>query len=58
MATDLQDTALLAKISGGDLIPFEAKYHLTSLTELQIRHRSKKTRQFQESSESKNEEVD
>lgn len=34
MATDLQDTALLAKISGGDLIAIEAKYHLTCLTEL------------------------
>ena len=56
MATDLQDTALLAKISGGDLIAIEAKYHLTLLTELRNRHRSKKTRQFQESSESQNEE--
>ena len=56
MATDLQDTALLAKISGGDLIAIEAKYHLTCLTELRNRHRSKKTRQFQESSESQNEE--
>lgn len=55
MATDLQDTALLAKISGGDLIAIEAKYHLTCLTELRNRHRSK-TRQFNESCESKNEE--
>ena len=28
MATDLQDTALLAKIEGGDLIALDAKYHL------------------------------
>ena len=56
MATDLQDTALLAKISGSDLIAIEPKYRLTCLTELRNRHRSKKTRQFQESSESQNEE--
>ena len=55
MATDLQDTALLAKISGGDRIAIEAKYHLSCLIELRNRHRSKKTRQFQESSESRNE---
>ena len=56
MTTDLQDAALLAKISDSDLIAIEAKYHLTCLTELRNRHRSKKTRQFQESSESQNEE--
>ena len=27
MAEDLQDTALIAKLSGGDLIAIEAKYH-------------------------------
>ena len=37
IATDLQDTTLLAKISGGDLIAIEAKYHLTCLTELRKR---------------------
>ena len=27
MATELQDTELLARISGGDLVAIEAKYH-------------------------------
>ncbi len=40
MATDLQDTALLAKLEGGDLIALEAKYHLACLTKLRNRHRS------------------
>ena len=31
MAADLQDTALLTKIEGGDLIALEAKYHLACL---------------------------
>ena len=40
MATDLQDTALLAKIEGGHLIALDAKYHLACLTQLRNRHRS------------------
>ena len=32
MATDLEDTALLTKIDGGDLTALEAKYHLSCLT--------------------------
>ena len=40
MATDLQDTALLAKIEGGDLIALDAKYHLACLTQLRNWHRS------------------
>ena len=36
MATDLQDTALLAKIEGGDLIALDEKYHLACLTQLRI----------------------
>ena len=40
MATDLQDTELLAKISGGDLTAIEAKYHLPCLTTLRNKHRS------------------
>ena len=32
MATDLQDTKLLARISGGDLVAIEAKYHFNCLS--------------------------
>jgi len=32
MATDLQDTRLLARISGGDLVAIEAKYHFNCLS--------------------------
>jgi len=38
MATDLQDTILLTRISGGDLTAIEAKYHLSCLTALRNRH--------------------
>ena len=34
MATDLQDTALLAKLEGGDLIALDANYHLACLSQL------------------------
>lgn len=40
MAKDLQDTSLLAKIEGGDLIALEAKYHLSCLVTYRNRHRS------------------
>ena len=40
MATDLEDTALLTRIDGGDLTALEAKYHLSCLTTLRNRHRS------------------
>lgn len=33
MATDLQDTRLLARISGGDLVATETKYHLGCLVQ-------------------------
>ena len=56
MAIDLQDTARVARISGGDLTALEAKYHLTCLTELQNRHRSKTLRQRRKCSEYQNEE--
>ena len=39
MASDLQDTALLTRIDGGDLTALEAKYHLSCLTGLRNRHR-------------------
>ena len=40
MATDLQYTALLAKIGSGDLHALEAKYHMACLTKLRNTHRS------------------
>ena len=40
MATDLQYTALLAKIGGGDRHALEAKYHMACLTKLRNTHRS------------------
>ena len=40
IVTDLQDFELLAKISGGDLIAIEAKYHMNCLTNLRNMHRS------------------
>ena len=40
MVTELQDTALLARIVGGDLIAIEAKYHLKCLVNLKNRYRS------------------
>ena len=40
MAIELQDTALLTRIEGGDLTALEAKYHLSCLTALRNRYRS------------------
>ena len=34
MVTELQETQLMARIEGGDLVALEAKYHLQSLTAL------------------------
>ncbi len=39
MATDIQDTTLLAKLAGADLPALEAKYHPTCLCTLKNRHR-------------------
>ena len=39
MATDLEDTALLTRIDGGDLTVLEAKYHLSYLTSYTLRNR-------------------
>ena len=50
MATELEDTVLLAKLEGGDLIALEDKYHLACLTKLRNRHRSL-LRENQESSD-------
>ena len=40
MITEVQDTQLLARIEGGDLIVKDAKYHLKCLVSLRNRHRS------------------
>ena len=40
IATDLQNSSLLGRIEGGDLIAIEAKYHLSCLAHLQNQHRS------------------
>jgi hypothetical protein len=40
MATELQDSSLLARISGGDLIAIEAKYHYNCLSTFKNKHRS------------------
>ena len=45
MATDLEDTDLLGRISGGDLVAIEAKYHLVCLTRYKNRHRSQLCKQ-------------
>ena len=37
---DLNDTTLLTKIEGGDLIALESKYHLSCLAKLRNHHRS------------------
>ena len=39
MITDLQDTQLLTRFDGGDLIAKEIKYHLKCLTTLRNRYR-------------------
>lgn len=40
MATELQDTELLARISGGDLVAIEAKYHYNCLSAYKSKYRS------------------
>ena len=40
MATKLQDTDLLSRISGGDVIAVEAKYHSTYMLGCKNRFRS------------------
>ena len=40
IAKDLQDTTLMAKLSGGDLIAIEAKYHYNCLSSYKNRYRS------------------
>ena len=40
MATNLEDSELLARISGGDLIAIEAKYHFECVSKYKSRHRT------------------
>lgn len=40
MITELNDTQLLTRICGGDLMALEAKYHLTCMVKLRNHHRS------------------
>ena len=40
MAQDLHDTSLIAKLSAGDLIAIEAKYHYNCLSAYKNRYRS------------------
>lgn len=40
MITELNDTELMTRIVGGDLIAMDAKYHLACLTQLRNRYRS------------------
>ena len=55
IVNDLQDLEPLAKISGGDLIAIEAKYHMKCLSNLRNKHRSfqrkSKSDQFLEAEE-------
>ena len=48
MATELQETELMARMEGSDLIVLEAKYHLHCLTVLRNRHRSLLRKEEQE----------
>ena len=38
MATEMQDTSLISRISGGDLVAIEAKYHRSCLTAYKNRY--------------------
>uniref|UniRef100_UPI00358E26DF uncharacterized protein isoform X2 n=1 Tax=Myxine glutinosa TaxID=7769 RepID=UPI00358E26DF len=40
MVRDLEDTELLSRIEGGDLVALEAKYHLACITRYRNHHRS------------------
>lgn len=56
MITELNDTKLMTRIVGGDLIATEAKYHLPCLTKLRNRYRSL-TRMTDHSAEDKDEKM-
>ena len=57
MATELQDTSLLSRISGGDLIAIEAKYHIHCLVAYKNRYRSAQRACASESSNTTEENV-
>ena len=40
MAIEMQDAVMLSKISGGDLVAIEAKYHLNCLVSYRNKYRS------------------
>ena len=42
MATDLQDSALLKRLAGGDVIAIEAKYHKKCMKNLSVAGRSRR----------------
>ncbi|KAJ7381361.1 hypothetical protein OS493_001489 [Desmophyllum pertusum] len=55
--TELQDTTLLPKISGVDLMAAEAKYHFKCMTDLRNRYRGHISRKRQESCEKEYEKI-
>jgi hypothetical protein len=57
MATQLQETELMARMEGSDLVALDAKYHLECLTSLRNRYRSLLRQQNQESSGSTQEKM-
>lgn len=57
IATELQDASLLSRISGGDLIAIEAKYHINCLVAYKNRYRSAQRACASESSNSAEENV-
>ena len=57
MITELQDSTLLPRISGVDLMAAEAKYHLKCLTDLRNRYRRHTSRKRQESCEEDEEKI-
>lgn len=58
MALELQDYELLGRMSGGDLIATEAKYHLDCITTFRNRYRSLVTKKTETSDGVNNEKMD
>ncbi len=57
MALELQDTRLMSRISGGDVIAIEAKYHLNCLVSCKNRYRSMQREHASENSSNTEERV-
>ena len=53
ISVDLQDTDLMVRVSGPDLVAMKAKYHLSCLTALKNRHRSLKSKELSASNTEK-----